>query len=179
MSMYNAIFGVNPLTPILLAALNLNHKAVPRFRDCYLAEDGTQIAVYTRMGGGNRGHWDFWTDDNENPCTAGPECPCPGCVAEYKLAAHSQYIRDEDDDFDCTYATYYFDTPPDCIELFREIAFAHEQRDPQAMQAALIKKLESHTPKELENDPQVQHMAKVLSPVIEKMREVFEESEGK
>lgn len=108
MGLYNMLFGVNPDYNQILAALNITHEEVPRFRDAYLTErEGQQvIAIHTRMGGGNRGHWDFDSDSEE-----GVECSCNGCRAKYRLAQHPSYIADEDDDFDSTYATYYFKMP--------------------------------------------------------------------
>lgn len=38
-------------------------------------------------------------------------CACTGCIATYRLPNHPLYIRDEDDDFDRTYATFYFRAP--------------------------------------------------------------------
>ena len=108
MGLYNILFGVNPNYEQILTALNLTKEEVPRFRDAYLTErEGKQvIAIHTRMGTGNRGHWDYDSDTNE-----GIECKCNGCRAQYGLAQHPAYIADEDDNFDYTYATYYFQMP--------------------------------------------------------------------
>ena len=53
MSLYNAIFGVNPYTGGLLAILGIEASAVPRFRDCYVDGEG-RIVIYARTGGANR-----------------------------------------------------------------------------------------------------------------------------
>ena len=45
----------------------------------------------------------------EHPGSA--DCACPGCTIEYRLPKHPNYIRDEDDEFDSTYATIYFSFP--------------------------------------------------------------------
>lgn len=55
MSLYNALFGMNQMSDVLLAALGLTRADVGRFRDCYIQND--RIAVYTRNGGGNRDCW--------------------------------------------------------------------------------------------------------------------------
>lgn len=86
MSLYNMLFGTNPAAGILLELLGLSPNDFYRFRDCYLTENG-EIAVYTRDGGGNR-------DDNTTD-----------------VCSHPNYLRDENDDFDCTYVTYYFSVP--------------------------------------------------------------------
>ncbi len=86
--MYNMLFDTNPIAPLLLSTLGLTQEQIGRFRDCFLS--GDQIAIYTRMGGGNREYW------------------------EDKIAFLQKlpgYLRDEDDDFDSTYATFYFSLP--------------------------------------------------------------------
>lgn len=88
MSFYNNLFGVNPASGLLLKALNLNVSDIPRFRDCYL--DGDKIVVHTRTGGGNR---EDYEEENE------------------RLAQHPNYSYDEDNDFDSTYADFYFTFP--------------------------------------------------------------------
>jgi hypothetical protein len=112
MSMYNALFGVNPLSGVLLGMLGLKPSDVGRFRDTYVTEQDGQpvIAVYTRNGGGNRDHYD---DESES----GPECSCTGCTMTYRIPAMAGYLRDEDDDFDCTYNTAYFAAPDEWRDL--------------------------------------------------------------
>lgn len=67
--------------------------AYPRFRDCFVKPDPmvneSEIYVYTRVGGGNRG--------------AG--------YGEEELMKHPNFLRDWDDDFDKTFATYAFSVP--------------------------------------------------------------------
>ena len=105
MSLYNMLFGRNSHSALLLAVLGLREVDVPRFRDVHTEDEGRKIAVYTRMGGGNRGHWDGYEGGG------GADCACPGCRAEHVLGRAPGYLYDEDDDFDSTYATYYFATP--------------------------------------------------------------------
>lgn len=88
MSMYNMINGVNPATFFILPMLGEKHPDnYPRFRDCFVEND--EIHVYTRVGGGNRN------------CEFGEE----------ELQNHPNYLRDFDDDYDSTYATYVFSVP--------------------------------------------------------------------
>lgn len=87
--MYNLIFGHDPDSHRLLEALGLRPESFYRYRDCYLAEDGT-IAVYTRAGGGNRES---------------------GEATRQVLMGHPAYLYDRDDVFDSTYATFYFKAP--------------------------------------------------------------------
>ena len=86
MSLYNMLFGMNPEASDILGLIGINVGDVERFRDCFIA-DG-QIQVYTRTGGGNRESY-------------------PNKV----LTSNQYYIYDEDDTYDCTYATYYFKIP--------------------------------------------------------------------
>ena len=110
MSMYNLIFGQNKHSDLILALLHLKKESVGRFRDAFITNG--EIAVYTRNGGGNREHWDYTYDNNE-----GADCPCPGCIITHHLPKHPNYLRDEDDDFDSTYATIYFSIPTEIREL--------------------------------------------------------------
>ena len=86
--MYNMIFGRNPNGPAILRTLDLTPEDCGRFRDCFVANG--EIAVYTRNGGGNREYQE---------------------EAIELLQEHPNYLRDEDDDFDYTYATFYFSLP--------------------------------------------------------------------
>ena len=98
MSMYGLLMGRSPDSGALLTALGLTMGDVARFRDAHLA-DG-EIAIYTRLGGGNR---ECWCEDG-----APHECYQPAIQA---LQSHPLYLRDQDDAFDCTYATFYFRCP--------------------------------------------------------------------
>jgi len=116
MSLYNALFGMNVLSPLLLKILDIDQPdgkwSSGRFRDIYLNEDGTKIILYTRNGGGNREHWDFGYSEYGE----GDTCPCPGCIITYRLPDHPNYLRDYDDDFDSTYAYVEFSVPDEYRE---------------------------------------------------------------
>ena len=131
MSMYNLLFGENPASDFLLALLDLTKADVGRFSDAFVTADGTEIAVYTRNGGGNRDHWD---DEKEE----GETCSCTGCIIGYRLPKHPLYLRDEDDDFDRTYATVFFRVPEAALPLVKDLA---EQRDPNALWLSTLKEL--------------------------------------
>ena len=132
--MYNMIFGVNPASDFLLALLDLTRNDVGRFRDAYVTEDGKEIAVYTRNGGGNR---ECYSEDAAREAEEGG-CSCTGCIITDLLPAHPLYVRDEDDDFDCTYATVYFRVPDAALSLVRDMA---EKRDPNALWLSTLKEL--------------------------------------
>lgn len=115
MTLYNLVFGMNPAADLIVALLGWTKMDVPRFRDAWVekAGDGYEIRIHTRMGGDNAGHWDFSTDDDQ----AGPECLCPGCVMDYQVFQHPQYLRHADDEFDNTYRDVWFRVSPEATEL--------------------------------------------------------------
>lgn len=88
MSLYNMMNGYNPSCLLFLPMLGRKPEEYPRFRDCFLTEE-MNIAVYTRVGGNNRG------------CGYGEE----------ELYKDEHFLETYDDDFDCTYATYEFSVP--------------------------------------------------------------------
>ena len=84
MSFYNALFGFNPACILILPMIGRGgQEGYPRFRDCFVTEEGN-IAVYTRVGGNNRN------------CGYGEE----------ELYKDENFLTTYDDDFDSTYATY-------------------------------------------------------------------------
>jgi hypothetical protein len=86
---------------MLLRILGIDNPG--RFRDAWVetSDNGPVIAVYTRIGGGNReGYAEFIERNQANP----------------------HYIRDADDDFDSTYATFYFRTPDEWVESLSQVA---------------------------------------------------------
>jgi hypothetical protein len=93
MSLYNMLFGTNPFSGVLLQMLGITRDDVPRFRDCFLNEDGSEIIIHTRTGGGNREDY----EDGNNYLTL---------VDGYKY--------DADDDFDSTYADFHYEVPEAC-----------------------------------------------------------------
>lgn len=96
--MYNVMFGVNPLGPLILATLGLEPTQVGRYRDAFVSNG--RIAVLTRNGGGNR-------DDHHE-------------VFEF-LRAHPLYITDEDEEYDTTYATVWFAIPEQYAEDLKKV----------------------------------------------------------
>lgn len=114
MSMYGMLFGESESAGVLLAVIGLSKTDFYRYRDCYLDEKG-RIAVYTRGGGGNRGCYcdaDYVKDEERTVEFAG-EKHREGCVVVTHSInrEHPCYLSDEDDDFDSTYATFYFRVP--------------------------------------------------------------------
>lgn len=88
MSLYNIINGYNPACLLILPMLGRKQEDYPRFRDCYVTDENN-IAIYTRVGGGNRN------------CGFGEDA----------LYDDENFIKTYDDEFDKTYATYEFKVP--------------------------------------------------------------------
>ena len=121
MSMFGMVFG-DPSASYadhLLAAVGLTKGGVGRFRSVWLemCDDKPVIAVYTRNGGGNREHYNW---DSDKPNSAGDSCFCTGCTITHHLPKNKYYIGDEDDSFDCTYATVRFRLPDELVKLLDE-----------------------------------------------------------
>jgi len=120
MSMYEMVFGpAHEKLPILQRLLG-EGVDVGRFRDLWLEkwtdseESKMVLAVYTRNGGGNR-------EEYAEVITA--------------LQAHPLYLRDEDDSFDSTYATFYFTLDMDQLDDL-ELAVIAENEWPHVDTAA-------------------------------------------
>jgi hypothetical protein len=82
------LMGFNPACVAILPMLGRKENEYPRFRDCYVTDEGN-IAIYTRVGGGNR--------------NAGFE--------EERLYEDENFLTTYDDEFDNTYGTYEFKVP--------------------------------------------------------------------
>lgn len=148
MSLYNLVHGVNPMAGLLLTALGLETKQIPRFRDCYWT--GEFIAVYTRTGGGNREYYDSPLDNADN--TTGPY--------NSDLRAVSGFSHDEDDDFDCTYATFYFRPSPVFTEALKAVPAA--DATPEQKWESFLERLKSGT-----SDPQVDRVMTAVAPMMD------------
>ena len=95
MSLFNNLFGFNENALRLLEIIGLDPNNIPRFRDCFYDTEKKLICVHTRTGGGNREEYETENDE---------------------LAKHPLYSYDDDDDFDSTYANFYFNAPPEFLE---------------------------------------------------------------
>lgn len=141
MSLYNLVHGENSAAGLLLAILGTDRTKVPRYRDCWYA-DG-QIAIHTRTGGGNR-------DDYEAENDA--------------LTLLPGYAYDEDDDFDCTYATFYYSVPPVVQEAIKGLETP--DGSPGERWQGFFEKLKSGG-----DDEQVKRVLDATRPLLEKIAE--------
>ena len=99
MSLYNMVNGFSPACLLLLPMLGRQASEYPRFRDCFLSDDGQNIEVYTRVGGGNR------------DCGFGEEV----------LYDDPNFVRTYDDEYDNTYGYYVFNVPDEWKSDFEKI----------------------------------------------------------
>lgn len=88
MSLYNMMMGFNPACVVIMPMLGRKQEEWPRFRDCFITDE-KNIAIYTRVGGGNRN------------CGYGEE----------ELYKDENFLATYDDEYDNTYATYEFKVP--------------------------------------------------------------------
>jgi len=144
MSLYNMLHGFNEHVEELLEILNLSSSDFGRFRDAYLNADGTEIIVFTRCGGGNREDYEWVFDDMES---------------------HPMYIRNEDDNYDCTYCSFYFKVPEDKLELTKSWATGEKPKSLEEKSEEFFEKLKNGT-LEKEKQEQIDTFAKELSDAI-------------
>jgi len=174
MSLYNMLFGMNPLTPILLAVLDLDQKngqwRTGRFRDIYYDKEKEKIVLYTRNGGGNREHY----NDESEP---GPKCTCTGCTITHHLPKHPNYLRDYDDDFDCTYAYVEFSVPERYKAALDELVTKSKIENVNEKFERVLNKMKNMTPEEMKKDRQLKNVIEVFEKIFKKIDEASYEKE--
>lgn len=144
MSLYNLVNGENPFASVLLAMLGITRDSVPRYRDCWWT--GELIAVHTRTGGGNRNDYE---DGNSF------------------LQSLPTYVSDADDDFDSTYATFYF-TVPEAVAWVIPQLQAEGKTPREKWQEALDKIKTANV-----SDPQVKRIMDNLRPLFEQINKTL------
>lgn len=150
MSLYNMMHGINPLAAMVLAMLGTKPDAIPRFRDAYF--DGEHLCIYTRTGGGNREAYD-------GPV---PSEWCPEGPYNSDLRALPGFLHDEDDDYDSTYATFYF-AVPERFAWFKAWASDKTERPASERWAEAIERIKTAPA----DDPVIQRLTKAMQPVVE------------
>lgn len=145
MSLYNAIFGVNPFASVLLEIVGTTPSQVPRFRDCFLNADGTEIIIHTRTGGGNRPDY---VEENEY------------------LRSLAGFKRDEDARNDNTYANFHYAVPEALREKIVVIRDLGGTGDPEKRWHEMLEKL-SRGDKE---DPTVQRALEVGKNIVDQLK---------
>jgi len=144
MSLYNMLFGVNRFAPLLVKMVGLDLKEIPRFRDAYIQveeDKGTKrIVVHTRTGGGNR---EAYHELNETLKT-------------------EVFLFDRDDDFDPTYANWFYSIPEKWKDIVDYIAKINPRVPPDQRWQDLLEKLKAGD----KEDPEV-------AQALEVGREIF------
>lgn len=166
MSMYNLLHGENPASGLLLKMLGIDQPggkwSSGRFRDIHLNADGTEIVLFTRNGGGNREHY----DDTE----PGIGCGCTGCTIEYHLPRHPNYIRDWDDEFDCTYASIAFSVPDEWKALASDLATGVEPASFEQKFCSVMAEMKAMTPEQIKSDPRFAPIFRALEQTCEPIK---------
>jgi len=115
MSLYRMIRGYNPLVSVIFQMMDIESpEGIPRFRDAYfkwkdIYKQEPIIVILTRTGGGNR-------ETYESPhlrVDGGCHYMGPFNSDMRKL---SGFIEDENDEFDSTYALFYYKVPEDYVK---------------------------------------------------------------
>jgi len=101
--MYEMVCDINPDAGRVLNLIGLDPTFLIeecRLRDVYLSKDKTKVVIFTRIGGGNRESYS---------------------ASIKRLKNFKGYIRDYDDDFDNTYASFEYQIPSN--KLIEVVAF--------------------------------------------------------
>ena len=145
MSLYNALFDRNPLTPLLLKILEIDQPdgkyESGRFRDVYLNAEGTKIILLTRNGGNNRE--DYFPKN---------------------ILGHPNYLRDYDDNFDSTYCYIEFSVPERFQAALKKLALGKEPETVHEKFERVTKDLEEN-----KATPEVKKGKKIMQEILKKM----------
>lgn len=119
-SLYDMLFRPENKSHELLELLGVTKSDIPRFRGCFW--DGEFIVIETRTGGYNRMFFEDEATCKENfpelfDGDEKPKGPWNISIRNLKWFSH-----DRDDEFDCTYANFYFKVPDDVIERMKNIS---------------------------------------------------------
>lgn len=145
MSLYNTLFGYSQSAPMLLAILGVSAKNIPRFRNCYIDEG--RIAIHTRTGGGNRDYYESLESCKESYpeyFKEGEDAPTGPWNDDLRKIAG--FLFDEDDNFDSTYATFYYSFPEKYAEDLKALEQNLPDKKPSEQWQELFKKLQEPTP---------------------------------
>lgn len=166
MSLYNLIYGVNPAATLLLQILDLDYSRIPRFRDAFVHDE--HIIVYTRTGGGNRAYYDSLGSCKEHYPEYFLEEDPPSGPWNSDLISHPLYVRDRDDDFDSTYAWWYFRVP----EAFKEeVATMKSEATPREKWERIYKLLSE------KDNPETLELMQKFQPMIRHIRDALDSKE--
>lgn len=151
MSLYNMLHGVGGNARIGLAMLDIGPADTGRFRDCWIEPGGKAISVFTRNGGGNRESYEAETE---------------------RLRGHPCFVKDFDDDWDCTYATYVFKVPDSYKDLAERLS--PEEPPPSLAEKtdAAIDAIKDSPPLKDEKPDRIKVLVDAVREAVESEREV-------
>jgi hypothetical protein len=139
MSLYNMLFGQNPASPILMAALNLDNEAPANWDQRFdeISDSWGEPDIYSEKGQAlmkeakEMGYYPtgrfrdiyFQNEEGSEPKIVLYTRNGGGNREWYQyvfelLENHPLYITDYDDDFDCTYAYIEFKAPESIVKFF-------------------------------------------------------------
>lgn len=174
MSLYNMVHGMNPLVPLLLALIGTDQYSIPRFRDCYMNEDG-EIVVHTRTGGGNRSYYESEEScRREHPEYFENDDSFPKGPWNEDLRKLPGYLRDEDSDYDSTYANFYFKPEGIAGEILKGWQELIGTDSPETKWKNLFTAMERGR-----DTPEVARALEAGKPVIEAIIQAFDKEKGK
>jgi hypothetical protein len=162
MSLYNMMFEISPSAGLTLEVLKLTPGDIPRFRDAYFDADENKLVIYTRTGGGNREYYGS-PDGYDNEGYEGP--------FNSDLEAHPNYIDDQDDDFDCTYAYFNFSIPDEfkpIFEMFKSLG-AGQESNPTEKFAKMIEDLQAG-----KSTPETERALEVGKSIVEQITKALD-----
>lgn len=134
MSLYNMVLGFDPMAPVLLTMLRLDARQVPRFRDCWWT--GKHIVLLTRTGGGNRVEYES---------------------ANEELRKLPTFVRDQDNEFDSTFAEFYYKVPDNLQWVVPQLVVQTK-----SMRERFYEALDKFNDPAKANDPQITAFSKEL-----------------
>lgn len=161
MSFYNLIHGVDPLAGVLMAMLGAQPAGIPRFRDCWF--DGEHIVIHTRTGGGNRDYYESEESCLENyPDRFEDGEEAPSGPWNEDVRSLPGFVRDEDDDYDSTYANFFFTVPERFAPLLDKLrSMAKKETQGERWEAA-IERVRTAAP----DDPLVARVTESIGPLF-------------
>jgi hypothetical protein len=141
--LYNMVFGRNSFAEAFLHMLGTGESKVPRFRDCWLNKEGTEIVIYTRTGGGNRDYYESEANARKNYPKDFEEDEQPAGPWNEDLRQLPGFIRDVDSTFDGSYAEFYFKVPEQYAVKIKTIVANMDTRTAEEKWQQLSKMFES------------------------------------
>ncbi len=150
MSLYNLLFGVNPLAKVFMEILGLDKDdgryPTGRFRDIFYDKKKNMIILYTRNGGGNREEYQHVFD---------------------MLGEHPNYIRDYDDSFDETYAYVEFSVPAEYKKILDDMVIDSDIENVHQKFERIIKEMDTMSEDEIKKDKRFDEIRKIFKTIVE------------